>query len=423
MRLIVRKSDLGGSVLIPASKSHTIRAVVIASLADGQSVVTNPLDSLDTEAAVNACRAFGAKIDQGEGVWTIDGVGGKLRVPDNVVDVANSGTTLYIVLGTAALLDGYCVLTGDAQTRRRPVQQLITALNELGANVFSTRGNGLAPLVVRGPIKGGSTSVEAITSQWVSSILINAPLAERDTELRVTGLNEKPYVQITLDWLASQNIAVSHDDMRVFHIKGGQSYHAYRSAVPGDFSSATFFLCAGALGGGKVTAQGMDMKDAQGDKAVVTMLQEMGADVNVQGSAISVAGKGLKGIDIDMNATPDALPAMSVMGCLAEGTTRLLNVPQARVKETDRISVMRQELTKMGAKVEELSDGLVIHRSKLTGTKVRGHGDHRVVMALAVAGLAADGVTEIDTAEAMSITFPNFVELMTSIGARIEMKE
>jgi 3-phosphoshikimate 1-carboxyvinyltransferase len=419
----VRHSALNGSVLIPASKSHTIRAVVIASLADGQSKVRNPLDSLDTEAAVNACRAFGAKIEKAEGEWTIKGVGGKLQVPDNVVDVANSGTTLYIVMGTAALLDGCCVLTGDAQTRRRPAQPLIESLNDLRARVFSTRGNGMAPLVVRGPLKGGSTSVQAVTSQWVSSILINAPLAEKDTELRVTGLNEKPYVQITLDWLASQNIAVSHDQMRVFHIKGGQSYHGYSASVPGDFSSATFFLCAGALDGSKVSLQGMNMKDPQGDKAVVDMIKEMGAEVKIGLETIGVTGKGLKGIDIDMNATPDALPAMSVIGCLAEGTTRLLNVPQARVKETDRIAVMAEELTKMGAKVEELSDGLVLHHSALKGTKVGGHGDHRVVMALAVAGLAAQGVTEIDTAEAMGITFPNFVELMASIGAKIEVKE
>jgi 3-phosphoshikimate 1-carboxyvinyltransferase len=423
MKLVVHHSALNGSVLIPASKSHTIRAVVIASLADGQSKVRNPLDSLDTEAAVHACRAFGATIEKGEGEWTIEGVGGKLQVPDNVVDVANSGTTLYIIMGTAALLDGCCVLTGDAQTRRRPAQPLITALNDLRARVFSTRGNGMAPLVVRGPLKGGSTSVQAVTSQWVSSILINAPLAEKDTELRVTGLNEKPYVQITLDWLARQNIAVSHDQMRLFHIKGGQSYHGYSASVPGDFSSATFFLCAGAMDGSKVSLQGMNMNDPQGDKAVVDMIKEMGAEVALTEETICVTGKGLQGIDIDMNATPDALPAMSVMGCLADGTTRLLNVPQARVKETDRIAVMAEELTKMGAKVEELSDGLVLHHSALKGTKVSGHGDHRIVMALAVAGLAAQGVTEIDTAEAMGITFPNFVQLMASIGARIEMKE
>lgn len=422
MRLFVEKSKLNGSVLIPASKSHTIRAVVIASLAEGRSTIRNPLDSLDTEAAVNSCRAFGAEIEKGK-EWTVRGVGGRLQVPENVVDVANSGTTLYILLGTAALLDGACVFTGDAQIRKRPAQPLIDALNELGAKVFSTRGNGMAPIVVRGPMKGGAASIQAMTSQWVTSILINAPLAEKDTELRVTGLNERPYVQITLDWLKRQNIALTHENMEQFHIRGGQSYHGYDAQVAGDFSSATFFLCAGAMGGSSVLLQGMDMNDSQGDKAVVGMLRQMGAQVEVQAETIRVAGGGLKGIEIDMNATPDALPAMSVVGCLAEGTTRLVNVPQARVKETDRIAVMCEELTKMGARVEELPDGLVLRRSELKGTRVNGHGDHRVVMALAVAGLAAEGVTEIETAEAMGVTFPNFVELMTGLGARMEVKE
>ncbi|NOZ24218.1 MAG: 3-phosphoshikimate 1-carboxyvinyltransferase [Planctomycetes bacterium] len=422
MKLLVQKSELSGPVLIPASKSHTIRAIVIASLADGQSTIRNPLDSLDTAAAVRCCRAFGAQI-QREDEWTVHGIGGNLQTPDNVVDVANSGTTFYFLLGTAALLDGCCVITGDEQIRKRPAQPLIDSLNQLGADIFSTRGGGLAPVVVRGPLQGGFTTIEALTSQWVSSILISAPLAPSDTELYVTGLNERPYVQITLNWLESQGIVVFHENMEAFHIKGGQSYHGYDASVPGDFSSATFFLCAGALPGSQVLLQGLDMNDAQGDKAVVQMVTDMGAHVDVRENAIQISGSDLSGIEIDMNATPDALPAMSVVGCLAEGTTRLLNVPQARVKETDRISVMREELAKMDAHVEELPDGLVLHHSELHGARVDGHGDHRVVMALAVAGLAANGTTEIDGAEAMRITFPNFVDLMRSLGARIELRE
>ena len=422
MNVLVEKSDLSGSVLIPASKSHTIRAIFIAALAKGQSTIRNPLDSLDTAAAANACRSFGAQIHKGE-KWTVQGVGGSLRVPDDVVNVANSGTTFYFLLGTAALLEGCSVITGDDQIRKRPAQPLIDSLNDLGAELFSTRGGGLAPIVVRGAMKGGSTAIEAISSQWVSSLLLNAPLAETDTELRVTGLNERPYVQITLNWLESQDITVSHDNMETFHLKGGQSYHGYDAQVPGDFSSATFFLCAGAVAGSPVLLQGLDMSDSQGDKAVVHMLRDMGANAEIQEDAIRMAKDGLNGIEIDMNATPDALPAMAVVGCLAKGTTRLVNVPQARVKETDRISVMREELTKMGAHVDELPDGLVLHHCELKGAKVNGHGDHRVVMALAVAGLAADGVTEIEGAEAMNITFPNFVDLMRSLGANMEWQE
>ena len=421
MKLIVRQSRPQGAVAIPGSKSHTIRAVVIASLAHGESCIRKPLNSLDTQAAARACRAFGARIEEQGEDWIVQGVGGALHVPDDVVDVANSGTTLYVLLGTGALLDGCAVFTGDEQIRKRPAQPLIDSLRDLGADIFSTRGNGMVPIVVRGPLKGGTTSMEALTSQWVTGLLINAPLAERDTEIRVSGLNEQPYVQITLNWLESQDIDVSHDNMEVFRIRGGQSYHGYSAQVPADFSSATFFLCAGALDGAKVLLQGLDMNDSQGDKAVVGMVRDMGAAVDEGADGIRVTGRGLQGIEIDMNATPDAIPAMAVVGCLAEGATRLVNVPQARVKETDRIAVMHEELAKMGAEVEELPDGLVLHHSALKGARVDGHGDHRVVMALAVAGLAAEGVTEIESAEAMGVTFPDFVELMTGLGADMEL--
>jgi len=423
MKLRVSQSNLAGSVDIPASKSHTIRAVLIASLAEGVSEILNPLNSLDTQAAVEGCRAFGARIQQEQDRWFVTGTGGRLKIPEDVVNVGNSGTTLYFLLGTAALAEGYSVITGDEQIRKRPAQVLIDALKDLGAEAFSTRGNGMAPIVVRGRMKGGHTAVRAITSQYVSSLLLNCPLAEGDTEFEVTELNEQPYVQMTLNWLASQGIRCEHEQMRRFHIKGNQRYHAYKARVAADFSSATFFLCAGAITDSDITLRGLDMSDSQGDKAVVQMLKDMGARIDILDEGIRVRGGELKGMEIDMNATPDALPAMSVVGAWAEGTTRLVNVPQARVKETDRIAVMREELTKMGAKVEELPDGLVIRGGKLKGTEVSGHGDHRVVMALAVAGLVAEGETTIDTAEAAAVTFPNFVDLMQKLGAKISRLE
>jgi 3-phosphoshikimate 1-carboxyvinyltransferase len=193
--------------------------------------------------------------------------------------------------------------------------------------------------------------------------------------------------------------------------------------VPGDFSSATFFLVAGALGGNDVTLTGLDMNDTQGDKAVVDMLKAMGARIDIGEDAIRVAGGELVGGEFDLNATPDALPAMAVAGCFARGTTRLVNVPQARLKETDRIAVMHQALSTLGGKVTELPDGLVIEHSELKGGNVHGHADHRVVMALAVAATACKKATTIDTAETAAVTFPNFTELMTSLGAKLRQRE
>jgi 3-phosphoshikimate 1-carboxyvinyltransferase len=270
---------------------------------------------------------------------------------------------------------------------------------------------------VRGCIRGGEATIEAVTSQYVSSLLVNAPLAENDTVLHVPLLNEKPYVVMTLDWLARQGVRVDHDsDLSEFRIPGGQRYKPVDRPIPSDFSSATFFLASGALPGNRVTCLGLDMTDTQGDKAVVEYLRAMNATVEVEGDAVRVACRSLRGCEIDMNATPDALPMMAALACFAEGTTRLVNVPQARLKETDRIRVMRTELEKMGGRITELPDGLVIEGSALRGAEVEGHGDHRVIMALSIAATQVEGFTTVRGADAVDVTYPGFGEALRQLG-------
>jgi 3-phosphoshikimate 1-carboxyvinyltransferase len=408
-------------VEIPGSKSHTIRAVAIASLAEGHSTIREPLDSADTRAAVAAYRALGAQIDDSAAdAWQVDGFAGTPTCPPDVINVMNSGTTLRLACGSAALLgEGMAVFTGDAQIRRRPIAPLADALRNLGASVTSTRSNGCAPLIIGPKICGGNTSIEAVTSQYLSSLLINCPLAERDTALDVPVLHERPYVQITLDWLERTGVKVNYQAFDHFDIPGGQKYQPFDIRVPADFSSATFFLCAGAIGDNDVLVRGLDLSDSQGDKAVIDYLRQMGAQIDVTDEGVHVRSGNLHGCEIDLNATPDALPMMAALACFAEGTTRLVNVPQARLKETDRIAVMAAELGKMGATVRELEDGLVIERSQLKATDVSGHDDHRVVMALAVAGCSIAGELSIDTAEAVGVTFPRFVECMQALGATL----
>lgn len=420
MKLVVRPSRLKGGVAIPGSKSHTIRAVVIASLASGTSRILRPLDSSDTRAALDAARAFGAEAETG-GDWVIAGTAGRPSLPENVLDVGNSGTTLRLFLGAAALCDGWTVFTGDAQIRRRPVQPLIDAYRRLGAEGFTTRGNGCAPAALRGRMTGGRTEIRAVTSQYLSSLLISAPLAGKNTEVRVLQLNEIPYVEMTLSWLDAQGVAWEREEWRSFFVKGGQGYRAFERRIPGDFSSATFFLCAAAVTGGELLLDGLDMEDVQGDKAVAGMLAEMGAEIEALPGALRVRGRPLRGAEFDLNATPDALPALAAAACFASGETRLRNVAQARLKETDRIAVMARELAKMGADIEEMEDGLVVRGRPLRGAAVDGHHDHRVVMALAVAGLAAKGETVVDTAEAIRVTFPDFTDLMKRCGAEIDV--
>lgn len=421
MKIILEASKLKGSVQIPSSKSHTIRAVAVASLADGISEIENPLHASDTIAALNAYTLFGAKIKK-EKTWQVTGTSGNPKTPDNVVDVINSGTTLYIAMATAGLIDGITVFTGDSQIRNRPADALIDAINDLGAKAISTRGNGKAPIIIEGQLKGGKISLDGSkTSQYLTALLLNCPLGNKDTEIEVKNLVEIPYIQMTLDWLKSQKIKCENDNFRNFFVKGGQKYNSFRKTIPGDFSSATFFFCASAVTKSEITLLNMDFNDSQGDKEVLNILKEMGCNVKIEKNSITIKGGDLKGGEFDLNSMPDALPGLAVTACFAEGTTRLVNVAQARLKETDRISVMKNCLTEMGADVQERRDGLIIKQSALHGAKVSGHNDHRIVMALAVAGLASSGKTEIDTAEAVEVTFPNFAELMRDLGAKMKI--
>ena len=424
MKLLVKKSRLFGEVAMPASKSHTIRAVAVASLAEGESTIHKPLVSGDTQAVVDCYRAMGAEIDTSNPeCWKVIGTGGYISVPGESIDVLNSGTTLRIAMGSAALAESGQVIrfTGDKQLQSRPVGPLMDSLTDLGATCKSINNNGKAPIEVTGRLAGGKTSIACHTSQYLSSLLMCAPLAATDTEIDVTLLNEPDYVQMTLDWLDKQGIEYENKQFRKFTIKGGQKYKAFDAAVAADFSSATFFFCAGALVADELRLLGLDFSDSQPDKAVVDYLKAMGADIAIEADSVIIKASPLKGIEIDMNKTPDALPAMAVTAAFAEGTTRLVNVAQARGKETDRIRCMAEELKKMAVNVEELPDGLIIEGCRPRPAELDGRSDHRIVMALSLAGLNMGGQSTIDTAEAVNVTFPGYVELMKNIGANIEV--
>lgn len=423
MLLKVAKSNVAGKVKIPGSKSHTIRAVFISSLAHGTSEITNPLISNDALSSVEICKALGADIKVFKDKFIVKGFNSSPQIPLDVINAANSGTSINFGVATAALADGYSIFTGDYQIRKRPMGPLISAMNNLGASIFSTRNNGAPPVVVKGRMTGGKTQLDGVTSQYLSSLLVNLPLCEKDSEIDLTRLYEIPYAEITLWWLNKQGIKYENNDFKSFTIKGNQTYKAFNLPIPGDFSSATFFMVLSAISGTELILENLDMSDPQGDKQVLSILQSMGAKVNFTDKNIIIKGNGLKGREIDMNAIPDALPAMAVAGCFAEGETRLVNVPQARLKETDRISVMCTELKKMGADIRELPDGLVIKQSKLRGCRVEGHDDHRIVMALAIAGLNLETDTVISTAEAINVTFPEFVDLISTCGGSIRLYE
>ena len=425
MELICHPGRLCGEVRVPGSKSHTIRAIAIAALAPGTSEIRVPLDSADARSARATYAALGAQFTDEPRLWRVQGTDGQLLVPANVIDVGNSGTTLRLALGSAAMLDaGMAILTGDKQIRRRTAAPLVQALNGLGANVSSAPGNGCAPFVVGGHLRGGEVSIEAVSSQFLSSLLINTPLADNATDIHVTLLNEAPYVMMTLDWLRRQGIRVdASDDLREFHVPGSQRYRPVELRDSRRFLLGHVLPVCGRTGCQRHHLPGSGHErhaGRQGGGRIPAGHGSAGAGGGGRHSRIGQAV--LRGCEIDLNATPDALPMMAVLACFAMGQTRLVNVPQARMKETDRIAVMAHELARMGAQVKELKDGLIIHESPLRSARVHGHDDHRVVMALAVAGLmATGGETAVETAEAMEVTYPGFVSDMQQSGAQLEL--
>ncbi len=427
MKAKVNSSVLKGEALAPPSKSYTHRAVVMASLA-GRTIVKRPLLSADTVATIQACRALGAVIREEGDRLIVEGVNGKPVTPDNVIDVANSGTTLRFMMAVSALCEGTTVLTGDDSIRTRPNTPLIDVLNQLGASVTSTRDNGIAPIVVKGPLEGGEAVMDgSISSQFFSALLTACPLCQTLTVVKVDGeLKSRPYVEITIEMLESAGIAIElvEDDNGhlSFIIPPNQSYKLTEYTVPGDFSSASYLLAAGALAGGGLTVRGL-YPNKQGDAAIIPILQNMGADLewDRERGEVKVNKSKLTGVTVDVSMTPDLVPTLAVLGALSVGETVIENAGHVRYKETDRLHAMTVELTKMGVDIREEPDQLVIRGGGLHGAKVSGWHDHRIVMALTVAGLVV-GDTVIDTAESVKISYPGFFETMKTLSGDITLK-
>jgi 3-phosphoshikimate 1-carboxyvinyltransferase len=427
MKIKVSQSALQGAVSVPGSKSHTIRAIIAALLAEGKSYIRNPLVSDDTESALYAARKLGAKfedsLDNDVLVWEITGTGGNLSNPnDEIIYLGNSGTSLRLLTGAVATTDLKICFDGDSSLRGRPMGPLISAMSKLGAKITFSEG-GKCPLTVKGPLRGGQTIVEGKSSQFVSALLFAAPFAKKDTEIHVIKLNEKSYIDVTVDWLKFLNIDFTYEpDYSKFVVKGGQKYKHFSKNIPADFSTAAFPLVASAITKSPISIKNLDFEDKQGDKELFDILEKMGMrierfsdEINIRKTGILIGDR-----EINMNNIPDALPIMAVTACFAKGKTILNKAPHVRIKETDRIAAMAKELKKMGAKIEELNDGLVIEGTKLHSAIVNGHGDHRIIMSLCIAGMALDGETIVENAGGFSVTYPGFIRDFKKLGANIE---
>jgi 3-phosphoshikimate 1-carboxyvinyltransferase len=420
MRLIIRPSILNGAIQSSPSKSYSHRALVFGLLADGRSNLQNMLLSGDTIATLRAIQSFGAKANINGDTVIVDG--GRLACPDDVLDLDNSGTTMRIMAGVASLLSCATVLTGDASLRSRPMQPLLDALNGLGVTAYSTRNNGLAPLVIKGPNKGSKTSIRGdISSQFISSLLISSAIKEVDTEITLTSpLRSRPYVEITMVMMRTFGASAEMTKTGL-NIPGKQRYKPQTYKVPGDYSSAAFPLVAGALTE-SVTIAGLDPDDKQGDKVILDILEAFGARVKRGNSSARTEPGQLKGQRVDLANAPDLFPIVAVLGTQAKGTTEIFNAEHVRLKESDRIRSTVDFLKAMGAKIEERKDGCVIRGpTPLVGTTVDSLDDHRILMAAAVAALVAEGPTTITHGDCYKISYPFFVDDMKALGADMEL--
>ncbi len=428
--LVQKTSNLSGLVTPPSSKSHSIRALILALLAKGESLLTNPLACSDMSDAMRICGQLGADIQVEDDRISVLSPGLPLQATAPIINSGNSGISTHFImplLGLRRDSEKPIILDCGEQMRARPIVPLVNALRALGLRIDYLDKEGQLPISVCGQLRGGITEVDGITSQYLSALLVSLPCAPMDSEITVTDLHERPYVDMTLAWLKKLGIRYQHTKIRnrdIYHIPGRQSYNAFNATIAGDFSSASYLIAAAVLCTGRVELQGLDMQDPQGDKRLVYLLQEMGAAIQIKEQGLAIeGGHPLKGIKIDADDIPDLLPALAVIGTYASGKMELTNVRQARIKETDRIHSMGEGLRHMGAKVEIYEDGLTLYPSALQGATVKGYNDHRTVMALAVAGLRAEGQTEIDDAHAVNKTFPNFVSLMQSLGVDMEVKD
>lgn len=427
MKLLVNPSKICGKASVPGSKSHTIRGVIAAILADGESILRSPLSSADTASALNAADKFGASFNiSDDNSWHIRGIGGKLTGEPQTIDLGNSGTSLRLLSAAAGIFDKKITFDGDNSLRTRTMDSLLNALEMLGAKTSST--NGKAPLSVQGPLKGGKCTVSGVTSQYLSALLFAAPFAPRNTIIDLESLNEQPYVEMTLKWLDFLGIKYkASEDLLHFEVEGNQKFNSFEKVIPADFSTSLFVLGA-ALQSGRdsgVEIENLDFSDSQGDKEVFRFFEQSGAKISYGKNVLIPAAQNLKGGKFDLNNTPDSLPIFSAVAAgIKDETFHCLNVPQARIKETDRIDCMTRELRKMGGIIEELPDGMIVTGTQLHGSnELESYDDHRIGMALAVAALNADSPSIINGIECAAVTYPDFVKQFQKLGADFKVIE
>ncbi len=417
MKEIQLRSSIDATVRMPGSKSITHRALITAACAEGESLLEKFLSCEDTLYTVNALRELGAQISiEGENT-TVSGTGGKFSpaAGSKEIFLGNSGTSYRLLLSVVALAQGEYILTGTPRMYARPIGGLIKALNKLGVHASCIEQDDFPPVFIKSKgIHGGKVEIPGDqSSQYVSSLLLASPYAKKSVEIEVTGrFVSRPYVDVTLDVMKTFGIEVNRDGYRYFRISAGQRYHPCHFKIDGDVSAASYFWATAAVTGGTITTENIHPHTShQGDIGFLEIIKEMGCQVRRETDRVIVYGGALSGIEVDMGAMPDMVPTLSAIALFANGKTVIRNVSHLRHKESNRLRAIALEWSRLGARVEELADGLIIHGGgRLCGTTVESHYDHRLAMSLSVVGLKVPGI-KIRDENCVNKSFPGFWKL------------
>jgi 3-phosphoshikimate 1-carboxyvinyltransferase len=415
------RGPLDATVRVPGSKSITNRAAVCAALAAGESALEGALASDDTEAMRVALGALGVGIRVDGDVWTVSGRDGRLAAPARALDARASGTTARFLTAAAVLADGPVVIDGAPRMRERPIDDLVDALRALGAGVEILGRNGCPPVrVAGGGLAGGRAPIDARrSSQFVTAVLLAAPYARADVTLEPAGglVVSRPYVDLTLQVMAAFGAEAGWaDGGHALRVAAGRRYRARRFAIEPDASAAAYPFAAAAIAGGTVRVAGIPAASLQPDFRLLGILERMGCTVERRGDTVAVHGPAgpLHAVDVDMNDLPDAVLALAVVALFAEGTTRIRNVANLRIKETDRLAALEAELRKLGARAVAGPDGLEIEPGPLRGAEIDTYDDHRMAMAFALAGLRVPGVVIRDPG-CVAKTWPDYFDALARL--------
>ncbi|MBN2239361.1 MAG: 3-phosphoshikimate 1-carboxyvinyltransferase [Dehalococcoidales bacterium] len=415
MKVSISKSNIRGSVSVPSSKSYTIRALIAAALAKGESEIINPLGSDDTEACRGILENLGVTVKEKDNRWVVEG--GIFQPPAKDLFCNESAATMRFMTAVCAVVPGECRLTVAPPLAKRPIEPLLEPLMQLGVECRKEEDGSV--LIRGGTLQGGTAKLPGnISSQYVSAMLFISPFAEHGMDIRLTTpLESWPYVQMTLECLSRFSITVEHDDELKHFTINRQEYQAARYPVEGDWSSASYPLAMGAIAG-EVESTNLNPESLQADKKILDFLRNMGASIELRDNSIITGKSKLHAIKADLTDCIDLLPTMGILAAVAEGTSEFTGIERARLKESNRVASVKTGLEKMGVNVIEEQNRLSITGSPLKSAVIDANNDHRIAMSFSLLGLIA-GDTVIEGAECVSKTYPEFWDILKGIGGRV----